>query len=74
MGACSDLMPGAEWLPGARLNYAAHMMGRAEDTTAVAVVARSQSREPFELTLASCVTKWSVPASAYNGSASSSRR
>ena len=43
-------MPGAEWFPGARLNYAEHMFGRAEDEDAVAVVARSQSREPIELT------------------------
>ena len=43
-------MPGAEWFPGATLNYAEHMLGRAEDTDAVAVVAHSQSRDPFELT------------------------
>lgn len=43
-------MPGAEWFPGARLNYAEHMVGRDEDTEAVAIVARSQSREPLELT------------------------
>jgi acetoacetyl-CoA synthetase len=46
----SDRMPGAEWFPGARLNYAAHMVGRDEDTNAVAIVARSQSRGPVELT------------------------
>ena len=33
-------MPGAEWFPGARLNYAEHMLGRDEDLGAVAVVAR----------------------------------
>ena len=43
-------MPGAEWFPGARLNYAEHMLGRDEDTRAVAVVAVSQSRDQFELT------------------------
>jgi len=43
-------MPGAEWFPGARLNYAEHMVGRDEDLDAVAVVARSQSRGPLELT------------------------
>jgi len=43
-------MPGAEWFPGARLNYAEHMVGRDEDLDSVAVVARSQSREPRELT------------------------
>jgi acetoacetyl-CoA synthetase len=46
----SDAMPGAEWFPGARLNYAAHMLGREEDRDRVAVVARSQSRGPLELT------------------------
>ena len=30
-------MPGAEWFPGARLNYAEHMLGRDEDLDAVAV-------------------------------------
>jgi acetoacetyl-CoA synthetase len=43
-------MPGAEWFPGARLNYAEHMVGREEDTDAVAVVAVSQTRDRFELT------------------------
>ena len=46
----SDTLPGAEWFPGARLNYAAHLLGRDEDTDRVAVVARSQSRPPVELT------------------------
>ncbi len=46
----SDAMPGAVWFPGARLNYAAHMVGRDEDVDSVAVVARSQTREPLELT------------------------
>ena len=43
-------MPGAEWFPGARLNYAEHMIGRDEDVDVVAIVAHSQSREPSELT------------------------
>ncbi|HKP18620.1 MAG TPA: acetoacetate--CoA ligase [Gaiellaceae bacterium] len=43
-------LPGAEWFPGARLNYAQHMLGRDEDLRAVAVVAYSQTRDPFELT------------------------
>jgi acetoacetyl-CoA synthetase len=43
-------MPGAEWFSGARLNYAEHMLGTDEDAAAVAIVARSQSRAPFELT------------------------
>ena len=41
-------MPGAEWFPGARLNYAEHMFG--DDPDAVAVVARSNTRGPIELT------------------------
>jgi acetoacetyl-CoA synthetase len=40
-------MPGAEWFPGATLNYAEHMLPALDD---VAVVARSQSRDPFEWT------------------------
>jgi acetoacetyl-CoA synthetase len=43
-------MPGAEWFPGARLNFAAHMVGRPEDLDRPAVVAYSQSRERIELT------------------------
>ncbi len=43
-------MPGAEWFPGAQLNYAEHLVGRAEDRDRVAVVARSQGRPPLELT------------------------
>jgi acetoacetyl-CoA synthetase len=43
-------IPDVEWFPGARLNFAEHMVGRDEDVDLVAVVARSQSREPFEVT------------------------
>jgi acetoacetyl-CoA synthetase len=43
-------MPGASWFPGARINYAEHMVGLPEDAEAVAVVARSQTRGPLELT------------------------
>jgi acetoacetyl-CoA synthetase len=43
-------MPGAEWFPGARLNYAEHMLGRDEDLAQVAVVARSNTRGPIDLT------------------------
>ena len=46
----SRAMPGAEWFPGARLNYAEHMLGRDDDVDAVAVVARSNTRRPVELT------------------------
>jgi acetoacetyl-CoA synthetase len=43
-------MPGAEWFTGARLNYAEHLVGLEEDRDQVAVVARSQTRGPLELT------------------------
>jgi acetoacetyl-CoA synthetase len=43
-------MPGARWFPGARLNYAEHMVGRDDDRDRVAVLARSQTRAPIELT------------------------
>jgi acetoacetyl-CoA synthetase len=45
----SEEMPGAVWFPGARLNYAEHLLAGNDD--AVAVVTRSQTRDPFELTL-----------------------
>ncbi len=46
-------MPGARWFPNAGINYAQHalsMSGRSPDD--VVVVARSQTREPVELTAA----------------------
>ena len=43
----SDAMPGAVWFPGARLNLAEHLLGTDDG---VAVVSRSQAREPIELT------------------------
>src|SRR6201989_912387 len=43
-------MPGAEWVTGARLNYAEHLVGTEDDLDRVAVVARSQTRPPRELT------------------------
>ncbi len=43
-------MPGAEWFTGSTLNYAEHMVGADEDVGEVAVLAISQTREPFELT------------------------
>lgn len=43
-------MPDTEWFPGATLNYAEHALGHDEDLDAVAVVARSQTRAPVELT------------------------
>jgi acetoacetyl-CoA synthetase len=46
----SRAMPGAQWFPGARLNYAEHLVGAAEDGDRLAVLARSQTRPPRELT------------------------
>jgi acetoacetyl-CoA synthetase len=42
-------MPGAVWFPGATLNYAEHAL-RHEDEDEVVLVARSQTREPIEMT------------------------
>jgi acetoacetyl-CoA synthetase len=46
-------MPGAEWFPGATLNYAEHAVGlldSGEDSDMVAVLAYSQTRDRVELT------------------------
>jgi acetoacetyl-CoA synthetase len=43
-------MPGASWFPGARLNYAEHLIGADEDRDRIAVLAHSQTRSPIELT------------------------
>lgn len=43
-------MPGAEWFVGARVNYAEHLVGTEDDLDQVAIVARSQTRPPFEVT------------------------
>ncbi|HEV7863219.1 MAG TPA: acetoacetate--CoA ligase, partial [Acidimicrobiia bacterium] len=43
-------MPGASWFPTARLNYAAHMLRQAGDSDRVAVLGRSQTRGPIDLT------------------------
>lgn len=49
-------MPGAEWFPGARINYARHLLEDADPARQfddrVAVVAESQTRERIELTFA----------------------
>jgi acetoacetyl-CoA synthetase len=45
-------MPGAKWFTESRLNYAQHMIGRREDDDRVAIVARSQTREPSTMTYA----------------------
>ena len=46
----SRAMPGTEWFPGATLNYAEHILGLPEDRDRVAVLARSQTRPPSQLT------------------------
>jgi acetoacetyl-CoA synthetase len=48
----SDVMPGARWFPGARLNFAEHLVGENDDLDTVAVVSYSQTRESAELTFA----------------------
>ncbi len=48
----STEMPGAEWFPGAQLNYAEHALGRPEDADRVAVLGRSQTRPDVDLTFA----------------------
>jgi acetoacetyl-CoA synthetase len=45
-------MPGAEWFPGATLNYAEHAVGLPDDGDAVAVLGYSQTRDRMELTWA----------------------
>jgi len=44
-------MPGAQWFPGARLNYAENLLARG-DGDALAVIARSEARARSELTRA----------------------
>jgi len=46
------VMPGARWFEGATLNYAEHMVGADEDLGRVAVLGRSQTRGPVQLTFA----------------------
>ena len=43
-------MPGAKWFPGATLNYAEHLLGGPQDRDRIAVLARSQTRGPMQLT------------------------
>ena len=43
-------MPGAKWFTQSRLNYTEHMLGTRDDEDRVAIVARSQTREPMSLT------------------------
>jgi acetoacetyl-CoA synthetase len=48
----SRAMPGAEWFPGALLNYAEHALGGPADGGRVAVLGRSQTRPDVDLTFA----------------------
>jgi acetoacetyl-CoA synthetase len=48
----SDKMPGATWFPDARLNFAEHLIGSDEDADEIAMISRSQTREPLDLTFA----------------------
>jgi acetoacetyl-CoA synthetase len=48
----SEEMPGATWFPGARLNFAEHLLGSDDDLEQVAVISYSQTRERGELTFA----------------------
>jgi acetoacetyl-CoA synthetase len=43
-------MPGANWFGGAQLNYVEHLIGADDDADRIAVLARSQTRPPLELT------------------------
>ncbi|MEV7661932.1 acetoacetate--CoA ligase [Paenarthrobacter sp. NPDC089316] len=43
-------MPGANWFPTARVNYAECILGRIKDPGQLAILGRSQTREPVELT------------------------
>ena len=45
-------MPGAQWFPGATLNYAEHALGRGRPDGETAILAHSQTREPVELSWA----------------------
>src|SRR5579875_3856151 len=46
----SAQMPGAVWFPGARINYAEHLLGRKEDLDRVAILEQSQTRPHREVT------------------------
>jgi acetoacetyl-CoA synthetase len=44
-------MPGAEWFPGVKLNYVEHLPDAAGEPDRLAIIARSQTRDPIELTM-----------------------
>jgi acetoacetyl-CoA synthetase len=43
-------MPGAVWFPGARINYAEHLVGHDEDVDRVAILGQTQTRPDVQLT------------------------
>jgi acetoacetyl-CoA synthetase len=45
-------LPGAQWFPGATLNYAEHALGDDRPDDEIAIVAHSQTRDPLQLTWA----------------------
>ncbi|GGF94370.1 hypothetical protein GCM10007304_05250 [Rhodococcoides trifolii] len=45
-------MPGAQWFPGARINYAEHSLGTDADRDTIVVKARSQTRDDIDMTFA----------------------
>jgi acetoacetyl-CoA synthetase len=47
----SEEMPGTQWFPGARLNYAEHLLAE-RDSNRLAVIGHSQTRPVVELTIA----------------------
>ncbi len=48
-----ETMPGADWFPGATVNYTRHLITQVRKRPdEVAVLSRSQTRDPFELTFA----------------------
>ena len=47
-----ERMPGATWFPGARLNFAEHLVGADDDAEELAVAAYSQTRDPMRVTFA----------------------
>jgi acetoacetyl-CoA synthetase len=51
-------MPGAEWFPGATLNYAEHMLGRDEDLDTVAILATPRPARRASSRSASSASRW----------------
>ena len=45
-----EAMPGARWFPGARLNFAEHLLGADDDLDANALIALGQTRDRIDMT------------------------